>query len=285
MARDPYLRAMTLYAAVANLAYTGNLALVVVFLVRVVGLGSAAVGLLLAAGGIGGVLGALGAPRLTRAFGTARALVLASLGAGLSGLLIPLTGPGPRLACYLAGSVLIAGGISVGNVIAGSFRQEYCPPAMLGRASASMRFLAYGMIPLGALFAGALGTALGVRNALWIVQVIFAASALFLLTPTIRTARSLPATPRPRRPGKGAGHHRGSVPSSRDGTDPQSCATAQPRQPPTLVASARMPIIRATASCASGPAARTVTCWPLDAPSPMTASTLLASARLAPTIS
>ena len=78
VARDPYLRAMTLYAAVANLAYTGNLALVVVFLVRVVGLGSAAVGLLLAAGGIGGVLGALGAPRLTRAFGTARTLVLAS---------------------------------------------------------------------------------------------------------------------------------------------------------------------------------------------------------------
>jgi hypothetical protein len=32
------------------------------------------------------------------------------------------------------------------------------------------------------------------------------------------------------------------------------------RQPPTLVASARMPIIRSTASRASGPAARTVTC-------------------------
>jgi MFS family permease len=197
VARDPYLRAMTLYAAVANLAYTGNLALVVVFLVRVVGLGSAVVGLLLATGGIGGLLGALGAPRLTRRFGTARTLLLASLGAGLAGLLIPLTGPGPRLACYAAGAALISGGISVGNVIAGSFRQEYCPPAMLGRASASMRFLAYGMIPLGALLAGALGTALGVRNALWIVQAIFAASALFLLTPRIRGARQLPSQPAP----------------------------------------------------------------------------------------
>jgi MFS family permease len=197
VARDPYLRALTLYAAVANLAYTGNLALVVVFLVRVVGLGSAAVGLLLAAGGIGGVLGALGAPRLTHAFGTARTLILASLGAGLSGLLIPLTGPGPRLACYVAGSALISGGISVTNVIAGSFRQEYCPPAMLGRAAASMRFLAYGMIPLGALLAGALGTALGVRNGLWIVQLIFAASGLLLLTPRIRGARELPRQPAP----------------------------------------------------------------------------------------
>ena len=40
VARDPYFRPLTLYAALSNLAYSGNLALVVVFLVRVVGLGS-----------------------------------------------------------------------------------------------------------------------------------------------------------------------------------------------------------------------------------------------------
>jgi MFS family permease len=196
VARDPYLRPLTIYAAVANLAYTGNLALVVVFLVRVVGLSSVAVGLLLATGGIGGLVGALLAPRLSRAFGTARALVLTCLGTGLSGLLIPLTARGPRIACYMIGSALIAAGIVVSNVIAGSFRQEYCPPSMLGRVTASMRFLAFGMIPLGALLAGALGTALGVRNGLWIVLAIFAVSALVLLTPHIRTTRNLPARPR-----------------------------------------------------------------------------------------
>jgi predicted MFS family arabinose efflux permease len=195
VARDPYLRPLTIYAAVANLAYTGNLALVVVFLVRVVGLSSAAVGLLLATGGIGGLVGALIAPRLSRAFGTARALVLTCLVTGLAGLLIPLTARGPRIACYMIGSALIAAGIVVSNVIAGSFRQEYCPPSMLGRVTASMRFLAFGMIPLGALLAGALGTALGVRNGLWIVLAIFAASALVLVTPHIRTTRNLPARP------------------------------------------------------------------------------------------
>jgi predicted MFS family arabinose efflux permease len=211
VARDPYLRPLTSYAAIANLAYTGNLALVVVFLVRVVGLSSAAVGLLLATGGIGGLFGALAAPRLVRACGTARALVLTTVGIGLSGLLIPLTERGPRLACYLAGSTLVAGGLVVANVIAASFRQDYCPPSMLGRVTASMRFLAFGLIPLGALLAGALGTALGVRDGLWIVLAIFAASSLFLLTPRIRTARNLPHTPgivsasaragSPRRPG------------------------------------------------------------------------------------
>ena len=192
VARDPYLRPLTLYPAAANLAYTGNLALTVVFLVRVVGLGATAVGLLTAAGAVGGLLGAVWARRLTRTFGTARALIWTSLGSGLTGLLLPLTAAGPRLACYVAGTAVIAGGIVVGNVIVGSFRQAYCPPSMLGRVTASMRFLAYGTIPLGALAAGALGTALGVRGGLWVVQAAFAASGLFLLTAHIRTVRNLP---------------------------------------------------------------------------------------------
>jgi len=101
------------------------------------------------------------------------------------------------MACYLIGSALIAGGIAVANVIAGSFRQEYCPPSLLGRVTASMRFLAYGMIPLGALLAGVLGTAVGVRNALWVLQALFAAAGLLLLTPRIRATRQLPGARRP----------------------------------------------------------------------------------------
>jgi len=195
VARDPYLRFFTIYAAVSNLAYAGNLALVVVFLVRVAGLSSAAVGVLTATSGLGGLLGALVARSLARVLGTARALLLTTLGSGLSGLLIPLTAKGPRIAYYVAGSALVAGGIVIGNVILGSFRQAYCPPAMLGRVTASMRFLTFGAIPLGALLAGALGTVLGIRNGLWAVLAIFAASGLFLLTRDIRTARDLPHGP------------------------------------------------------------------------------------------
>jgi predicted MFS family arabinose efflux permease len=196
VAGDPYLRPLTVYGAVANLAYTGNLALVVVFLVRVVGLGPAAVGLLMAAGGIGGVLGALVAGRLTRWLGTARALLLTSaLGTRLFGLLVPLTGTGPKLAYYVIGAAVVAAGIVVGNIIVGSFRQAYCPPEMLGRVGASMRFLAFGAIPLGALLAGGLGTALGVRTALWVILALYALSGVLLLTRGIRTRRDLPGRP------------------------------------------------------------------------------------------
>lgn len=195
IARDPYLRPMTIYSTISNMAFGGVTALVVVFLVRVVGLGSAAVGLLMALGGIGGVAGALMVGRLAIRLGTARVLLLSALGAGLFGLLIPLTGPGAGVAFYVIGWAVDAAGIAMGSIIAASFRQAYCPPSMLGRATASMRFLGFGSVPFGALAAGGLGTALGIRGALWVILGVDALSGTILLTPAIRSRRNLPSEP------------------------------------------------------------------------------------------
>lgn len=52
-------------------------------------------------------------------------------------LLTPLAGPGARLPLFAVGGVVVAAGITAGNVIARSFRQAYCPPEMLGRFTAS----------------------------------------------------------------------------------------------------------------------------------------------------
>jgi hypothetical protein len=65
---------------------------------------------------------------------------------------------------------------------------------MLGRVSAGMRFLVFGAIPLGALLAGWLATALGTRNALWIVLAEYALSCAVLLTPAMLSNRDLPST-------------------------------------------------------------------------------------------
>jgi predicted MFS family arabinose efflux permease len=192
--RDPLLRPMSIYAAIANLANSGSTALVVVFLVRVAGFGSAAVGLLMAATGVGGIAGAMVARRVAGRLGTARALLLCMLGSGLFALLIPLTGPGTRATFYVVGSALLGAGGTVGNIILVSFRQAYCPPRMLGRVTASQRFLVYGTIPLGALIAGGLGTALGVRNALWAMLSLFALSGTVLLTRAVRADKNLPGT-------------------------------------------------------------------------------------------
>jgi hypothetical protein len=75
-----------------------------------------------------------------------------------------------------------------------SFRQTYTPPQMLGRITASQRFLVFGTIPLGALLAGGLGTALGVRDALWAMLAMYALSGTLLLTRAFRADKNLPVT-------------------------------------------------------------------------------------------
>jgi len=199
--RDPFLRQLSTFWAAANLALTGYAALLVVFLVRVIGLTPGSVGLLTAIPGIGGILGALVTGRITARYGTARGLLLSTLGTVPFCLLIPLTGPGPRLAFYIAGSLVACTGIAVGNIVIAAFRQSYSPPGMCGRVTATMRFLIFGTSPLGALLGGSLGTWLGVRPALWILLGAVALSGTLLLTPALRGRRDLPDRP----PGIGEG--------------------------------------------------------------------------------
>jgi MFS family permease len=192
---DRLLRTLAIWPAVSNMAYGGVLALSVLFLVRVAHIGATEVGLLLAVGNVGGLAGALVARRVARRVGTARSLLLGVLVAGLAGLLLPLTAAGPRAAFYVAGSGLVTGAITATNIMLISFRQAYTPAELLGRVIASQRFLVYGTAPLGALLAGGLGTALGVRSALWVLVAAFALSGTLLLTRPILSRRDLPTSP------------------------------------------------------------------------------------------
>jgi len=174
--RDPYLRPLTLFGGVANFALDGLAALNVVFLVRVVGLGAGLTGLLTALPGVGGLLAAFVARPVIAKIGSARGLLFATVGALPFALLIPLAGQGPRLVFYVAGTLIAATGVTMGNIILATFRQVYCTPGMLGRVTATMRFVIMGTSPFGALAGGALGTWLSPRSALWVVLSILAVS-------------------------------------------------------------------------------------------------------------
>jgi MFS family permease len=214
--RDPFLRQLSVFWAVANLALTGYAALLVVFLVRVIGLTPGVVGLLAAIPGIGGILGALITGRVTGRYGTARGLLLSTFAAVPFVLLIPLTWRGPRLAFYIAGSLVAFTGIAVGNIIIAAFRQSYSPPGMCGRVTATMRFLIFSTSPLGALLGGILGTWLGIRNALWILLSTLTLSGTLLLTRALTGHRNLPGTV----PGRLAGQHAQCAKRTRGGQRP-----------------------------------------------------------------
>jgi predicted MFS family arabinose efflux permease len=191
VAGDPGLRLLTIWAGAQNLFLAGFTALAVVYLVRSAGLPSTAAGLLLASGGIGGILGALAARGLTERYGSAGALRVTALAGMPFTLLIPLSGRGWHILFFLAGFPVASSALAAGVVILVSFRQAACPPELLGRVTATMRFLAYGVNPVGALLAGSLASWLGLRTALWIVMCGWVATGAFLLAPALRN-RELP---------------------------------------------------------------------------------------------
>jgi MFS family permease len=193
---DRYLRSMVTYGAVVNLALMGYQAVQVAFLVRTVGASPATVGVLVMAGSLGGVLGALLAGPVGRRFGTARGVLLLQLLTGPFALLLPLAGPGRGLLLYAAGAFAVATGIVACNVVLGSFRQRYCPPRLLGRVVATTMVLNQSTVPLGSLLAGLLGEVLGLRPTMWIMAALLAPCGLILLLSPMRDARDLPTRPR-----------------------------------------------------------------------------------------
>ncbi|MEU9503575.1 MFS transporter [Streptomyces sp. NPDC048196] len=192
VAGDVWFRTLTLFGALSNLALMAYQSLVAVFLVREVGLPSGAVGGLLALASTGGIAGAFLVRRTAARLGTARAMLLYELGLPSAALLIPLTTQGAGTLLYVAGSFGVSAGVVGGNILKVGFQQRYCPPSLLGRLVASSAFLNYGTLPLGALLGGALGSALGVRTALWITTAGVPLAALTLVLSPVRTVRDFP---------------------------------------------------------------------------------------------
>ncbi|MGW0931850.1 MFS transporter [Streptomyces sp. NPDC002644] len=196
VARDPWLRTLTSFGATSNLALMGYQSIQVVFLVRTVGLAPGAVGGLVAATGAGGIAGAFLARRVAARIGTARAMVLFELGFTAAALLVPVTSAGPGILFFATGGFCVSAGVVAGNVIKASFQQQYCPPELLGRLTASSAFLNYGTIPLGGLLGGWLGTVFDLRTAMWITTAGVPLAALILLFSPIGRSRDLPVIPR-----------------------------------------------------------------------------------------
>lgn len=187
------LRVIAVTTGLANFFSATLMATQSVFLVRVLGLAPGVVGLVLAASAVGGLAGALCAGRLAARFGQARIIWLSALATGPFALLWPLAGRGAGAALFAVGSGVVFFGAVVYNVAQVSFRQALCPPRLLGRMNATLRFLMWGTLPLGALAGGALAEAFGARTALAWCAAGFLVVPLPLLLSPLRRMRDLPA--------------------------------------------------------------------------------------------
>ncbi|MFD9794591.1 MFS transporter [Streptomyces sp. NPDC059070] len=190
----PLLRVIALTTGLGNLCMAVLMATQTVHLVRVVGLAPGALGLVLSASAVGGLLGALCSGRLAARWGQARLILWSVLLSGPFAVLWPLSGHGTLGAVlFAAGSAGISFGAVVYNIAQVSFRQGLCPPHLLGRMNATLRFLMWGTLPLGALLGGTLAETFGPRTALACCAAGFLAVPLPLLLSPLRRMRDLPA--------------------------------------------------------------------------------------------
>ncbi|MGW3963153.1 MFS transporter [Amycolatopsis sp. NPDC005003] len=187
---DRYLRSLITFGAVSNLALTGYSAIQIVFLSRTLGAAPGLVGLVLALGASGGMLGAAAAGRLAARLGAVRAWLLCEVFAAPMLLLGPLSGPGWGLVPYGLALFGLCAGVVAGNVLVTTFRQQYCPPELFSRVNSSMSIVNYGTIPLAGVLGGLLGEAIGIRETLWVAAGISIVS-LPLLAP-YRKLRDFP---------------------------------------------------------------------------------------------
>jgi MFS family permease len=191
---DALLRAIAATTATANLFSGVAAAVEIVFLVREVHASPGVIGLLFTMGGIGGVLGALVAGPLARRVGGARATIIGIAG-NVGALLIPLTTPRAGLLYFGFGTFAIGLSAVVYNINQVSFRQRLCPDRLLGRMNATMRFVVWGVLPIGALLGGVLGSVLGLRPTLWIGAAGQAVAGVWLLASPMRGIRDFPDSP------------------------------------------------------------------------------------------
>jgi len=162
--RQALLRRIVATTGLSNLFGNVGQAMLVYFAIRDLGLGEAGLGLTLSIGAVGGLTGALAA------------------------------GHGQPVAiAMLATSMAVFGfGTVIYNVAQVSFRQRLCPRMLLGRMNASVRFIVWGSIPVGAFLGALIGGHYGASPALWVSVAGQLVAVVPVLFSPLRRMRDLP---------------------------------------------------------------------------------------------
>ncbi|MEU7576674.1 MFS transporter [Streptomyces sp. NPDC041068] len=189
---QPVLRAVMTGDAIFNLFLIMYQTMLLVFLEREIGLGSFGIGLVLSGMGCGALLGALLATRASRRIGQGPVVWIAPLVTCPLTVLMPLARPGWSVYVAAVGLAALSLGGVVRVVAQASFQQALTPDRLLGRVSATARFVSWGGIPLGGLLGGASGAALGATATLWVGAAGMTLSFLPNFLSPLRTTRAVP---------------------------------------------------------------------------------------------
>jgi MFS family permease len=166
--RQRLLRSIAATTGASNFFSNVVYSILILYLVRELSFTPEVLGLAFSIGAIGFLLGALIANRVAMRFGVGPTIVGSTLLFGPSALLIAIA-PADMAAPFVAASVFVGGlGGAIYNINQVSLRQAITPERMQGRMNATMRFIVWGTIPLGATLGGFLGGVIGLHETIWI---------------------------------------------------------------------------------------------------------------------
>lgn len=191
--KQPILRKLLICTSVSNFFVMATSSIAVTFMLRELHAPAAAVGLVFSLGAVGGLLSGALAHRISARVGTARIIWVSMLAPGPLYFLMPLAQPGWGLALYGVGLAALSANAVMFNTAALSYRQLVCPPGLQSRVSAVYLWICYGVIPLGSLFGGTLGTAAGLKPTLWVCVIGMWSASLFVVFSPLRKLRDVPA--------------------------------------------------------------------------------------------
>jgi MFS family permease len=206
VARQPVLRALVVTSACYNLFAQWISVLFLIFAVRTLGMSAGVIGAISSGAAVGGLLGSLAGGTICRKIGVGRAYMVSVAGECLVLLAVPFV---PRHQVALAAVVMavafaITGaGSAVSSIGSISIRQAMTPPHLIGRMTASNRFVSYGVIAIGALFGGLVGQWLGLRTGLLVGAIGLQVTTIWVAfspLPRLRDLTPAPAGPQQNEP-------------------------------------------------------------------------------------
>lgn len=191
--RHEHLRPMVLTGIAWNIAWFVLQAAYVPYAVRVLGLGSEAVGFTLGCYGAGMVVGSLLAPRLVARMPFGRAIQF--------GPAVSVLAAGAMVATLLLPGAVVAGlsfflfgaGPIIWTITTTTLRQSVTPSDLLGRVGAVFLTVNAGARPVGAALGGLVGAAWGEEACLWLAFAGFALQAGIIVGSRVSGLRRLPA--------------------------------------------------------------------------------------------
>ncbi|GAA1629173.1 MFS transporter [Nonomuraea maheshkhaliensis] len=193
----PVLRALLGAGVTINFFAMAYTAVYMLYMLHTLDIPKSLIGVLIALGGAGGLLGAWATARLSKRYGEDRILLIAVIFFPMEILVVGLLNG----SLWWKISILVLTGTLTGGIVVafatcmGAIILRETSPELRGRVNATMTFAVQGVLALGGLAGGLVAELIGLRPVILICAAGIALSTIWIWTSPLRPHRVKPSSP------------------------------------------------------------------------------------------